>query len=80
MRMGVDGSGEIESCFMGGLLLTLLFVSCDLEGWMVLLTFMSTVCRISETERFVYTVWKTLFKVISSFTFVIFIFDLTFKI
>jgi hypothetical protein len=65
---------------MDGLLLTLLFLACDLEGWVVLLTFMSTVCRISETEPFVYTFCKTLFKVISSFTFVIFIFDLSFKI
>jgi uncharacterized protein YggT (Ycf19 family) len=77
--MGVDVSGEIERCFMGGLLLTLLFMACDLEVWEVLLAFMSTVCRISETERFVYTFCKTLFKVISSFTFVIFVFDLSCK-
>jgi hypothetical protein len=36
VRMGEDGSGshccEVDTCFMGGLLLTLLFMACDLEG------------------------------------------------
>ena len=80
MSTGGDGSGEIEICFMGGLLLTLLFMACGLEGWKVLLTFVSIVCRISETERIVHTFWKTLFKVISSLAFVSFIFDLSFRI
>ena len=73
--------------------LTLLFMACDLEGWKGLLTFMSTVFRIPETEQFmstvfripeteqfVYTFWKTQFKVISFFTFANFIFDLSFKL
>jgi len=37
VRMGVGGNGsysyEMESCFMGGLLLILLCAACDLMGW-----------------------------------------------
>lgn len=64
MRRDVDGrssySCEIESFFMVGLPFTVLFMACDSEGWKVLQTFIRNVCRISETEQFVYTFLKTL--------------------
>jgi hypothetical protein len=73
VRMGVDGTGsysyEIKGCFMSGSLLPCCFMTCDLERWKCLQTFLSTVCPKSETVQFTYTFWKTLLKVISYFTF-----------